>query len=69
MKESCDDVKKLFRQLDEPVKVAVNFLSQPDILAQPSILPYRVMLARVLQVQSIDNKQAFLSQSGHSMGR
>jgi len=61
MKESSDDVRKIYKVLDNPVKVVINFLSQPDIISQPSILPYKMMLARMLHVQSIDDKQGFLA--------
>jgi len=60
MKIASQDVKKLYHLLDAPVKVVINFLSQPEIITQPSILPYRIMLARMLQVKSVDDKERYL---------
>ena len=58
--EASQDVKRLYELLDRPVKVVISFLTQPEIIIQPSILPYRVMLARMLQFNSIDDKAGYL---------
>ena len=47
--EENNDIKKIFRQMDAPVKSAINFISQPDLLKQPTITAYKQMLVKMLE--------------------
>ena len=47
--EENDELKKLFRQMDTTIKSAINFLSQAEMLVQPTIIAYRQMLVKMLE--------------------
>ena len=42
-------MRKLYKTLDPAVKIAINFLSQRDIIGQASILSYKNMLVKMLE--------------------
>ena len=52
LKEHSQNLKKLFTQLDFSIQIAINFLSQPEIIDQPSLLGYRQMIVRMLQLKT-----------------
>jgi len=48
--EQNADVKRVFGESDPAVKVAISFISQPDVVGQPTITAYKNMLVKMLEL-------------------
>ena len=52
LKEQVAEQSKVFQELDKPIKLAVNFLAQADIINLPSITMYKHMLVKTLEYKT-----------------
>ena len=57
MKEQNEGVSKVFRSLDIYVKVAINYLSQPEILKLKDIEIYKPLLTKMLEMGVLSSKK------------
>lgn len=60
LKEQINDNVQVFMELDKPVKIAINFMAQSDILIAPSISMYKHVLVKMLEQRTSQNRQTFL---------
>ena len=42
-------MQKVFKEMDRPIRIALNYVSQPQILTQPSLVAYRNMIIKGLE--------------------
>lgn len=48
--EANNEVKKVFNESDSAIRVAINFISQPDVVSMPTITAYKKMLSKMLEL-------------------
>ena len=50
--EENNDLRVAHRKLDNAVKSVISFLSKPDILNKPTIVPIKKMLCNLIETQT-----------------
>ena len=50
--EQDNEVKQVFRESDPGVKIAINFLSKPEVVVQSTISAFKNILVKMLEFQT-----------------
>ena len=45
-------MQKVFKEMDRPIRVAVSYISQPQVLSQPSLAAQKKMIVKALEYQT-----------------
>ena len=52
LREQNSDMLKVFYEMDRPIRVAVSFMSQQQIINKPSISAHKNMIVKALEYQT-----------------
>ena len=55
--EQDNEVKQVFRESDPGVKIAINFLSKPEVVVQSTISAFKNILVKMLEFQTAQHRE------------
>ena len=58
--EENNDLRVAHRKLDKAVKSVIQYLSKPDILNKPTIVPIKRMLLNLIETQTAQTRKTVI---------